>query len=155
MRAALAAAPAAVARAQVRQPERRGSGQDCGRPRGATTKLVSYGPLANIEAKDPCEGVTHTNTELNQSWLTQEAGTCGPKTSRFVPSNRKSRAMARATAATDVSPLDTTSAWRQTSACCVEVRVLYTSKPVWKSKFYGAFVLNHRVGLHAIDATPA
>ena len=26
---------------------------------------------------------------------------------------------------------------------------------VWKSKFYGAFVLNHRVVLHAIDATPA
>ena len=28
-------------------------------------------------------------------------------------------------------------------------------QPVWKSKFYGAFVLNHRVDLHAIDATPA
>ena len=27
--------------------------------------------------------------------------------------------------------------------------------PVWKSKFYGAFVLNHRVVLHAIDAMPA
>ena len=27
-------------------------------------------------------------------------------------------------------------------------------EPVWKSKFYGAFVLNHRVVLHAIDATP-
>ena len=27
--------------------------------------------------------------------------------------------------------------------------------PVWKSKFYGAFVLNHRVVLHVIDATPA
>ena len=27
--------------------------------------------------------------------------------------------------------------------------------PVWKSKFYGAFVLNHRVVLQAIDATPA
>jgi hypothetical protein len=26
---------------------------------------------------------------------------------------------------------------------------------VWKSKFYGALVLNHRVVLHAIDATPA
>ena len=26
---------------------------------------------------------------------------------------------------------------------------------VWKSKFYGAFVLNRRVVLHAIDATPA
>jgi hypothetical protein len=26
---------------------------------------------------------------------------------------------------------------------------------VWKSNFYGAFVLNHRVVLHAIDATPA
>ena len=30
-----------------------------------------------------------------------------------------------------------------------------SSSPVWKSKFYGAFVLNHRVVLHAIDATPA
>jgi hypothetical protein len=29
------------------------------------------------------------------------------------------------------------------------------SGAVWKSKFYGAFVLNHRVVLHAIDATPA
>ena len=27
--------------------------------------------------------------------------------------------------------------------------------PVWKSKFYDAFVLNHSVVLHAIDATPA
>ena len=27
--------------------------------------------------------------------------------------------------------------------------------PVWKSKFYGAFMLNRRVDLHAIDATPA
>ena len=27
--------------------------------------------------------------------------------------------------------------------------------PVWKSKFFGAFVLNHRVAPHAIDATPA
>ena len=27
-------------------------------------------------------------------------------------------------------------------------------EPVWKSKFYGAFVLNRRVVLHAIDATP-
>ena len=26
---------------------------------------------------------------------------------------------------------------------------------MWKSKFYGAFVLNHRVVLHAIGATPA
>ena len=26
---------------------------------------------------------------------------------------------------------------------------------MWKSKCYGAFVLNHRVVLHAIDATPA
>ena len=29
------------------------------------------------------------------------------------------------------------------------------SAPGWKSNFYGAFVLNHRVVLHAIDATPA
>ena len=29
------------------------------------------------------------------------------------------------------------------------------AEPVWKSKFYGAFVLNRRVVLHAIDATPA
>ena len=28
-------------------------------------------------------------------------------------------------------------------------------RSVWKSKFYGAFVLNRRVDLHAIDATPA
>ena len=37
------------------------------------------------------------------------------------------------------------------------LRCLVTAKtrPVWKSKFYGAFVLHHRVVLHAIDATPA
>ena len=29
------------------------------------------------------------------------------------------------------------------------------SRAVWESKFYGAFVLNYRVVLHAIDATPA
>ena len=28
-------------------------------------------------------------------------------------------------------------------------------RPVWKSKFYGAFALNRRVDLHAIDATSA
>ena len=28
-------------------------------------------------------------------------------------------------------------------------------RPVWKSKFYGAFVLNRRIVLQAIDATPA
>ena len=27
-------------------------------------------------------------------------------------------------------------------------------RPVWKSKFYGVFVLNCRVNLHAIDVTP-
>ena len=37
-----------------------------------------------------------------------------------------------------------------------QLRVLYELGriSVWKSKFYGAFVLNHRV-VHAIDATPA
>ena len=31
----------------------------------------------------------------------------------------------------------------------------YACDIVWKSKFYCAFVLNHRVVVHAIDATPA
>ena len=31
----------------------------------------------------------------------------------------------------------------------------FPSRAVWKPKFYGAFVLNHRVVLHAIDAMPA
>ena len=30
-----------------------------------------------------------------------------------------------------------------------------TYGPAWKSKSYGAFMLNHRVVLHAVDATPA
>ena len=30
-----------------------------------------------------------------------------------------------------------------------------TRPTVWKSKFYGAFLLNHRVVLHATDAAPA
>ena len=41
-----------------------------------------------------------------------------------------------------------------------KVKVVYDgqgqpSSAVWKSKFYGAFVLNRRLVLHAIDATPA
>ena len=36
-----------------------------------------------------------------------------------------------------------------------DVRLGGRVAPVWKSKFYGAFVLNRRVDLHAIDATPA
>ena len=32
---------------------------------------------------------------------------------------------------------------------------LLTLRAVWKSKFYGAFVLKRRADLHAIDATPA
>ena len=41
-------------------------------------------------------------------------------------------------------------------APCVVVFLLaqHAFHAVWKSKFY-AFVLNHRVILHAIDATPA
>jgi hypothetical protein len=34
-------------------------------------------------------------------------------------------------------------------------RETHSCRAVWKSKFYGAFVLNRRVVLHAIDATPA
>ena len=34
-------------------------------------------------------------------------------------------------------------------------RLFKSHEAVWKSKFYGAFVLNRRVVLHAIDATPA
>ena len=34
-------------------------------------------------------------------------------------------------------------------------RVRPSKSAVWESKCYGAFVLNHRVVLHAIDATPA
>ena len=36
-----------------------------------------------------------------------------------------------------------------------DLELLWKFRPVWKSKFYGAFVLNRRVLLHAIDATPA
>ena len=59
--------------------------------------------------------------------------------------------------------LDTTgeggAAWRDrrtyTGAKAAGGLGLLQSHPVWKSKFYGAFVLNRRVDLHAIDATPA
>ena len=37
----------------------------------------------------------------------------------------------------------------------IEFGLAEWSWPVWKSKVYGAFVLNHRVVLHAIDARPA
>ena len=45
-------------------------------------------------------------------------------------------------------------------ACPFDDRVVAKPPPkkhaaVWKSKFYGAFALNHCVVLHAIDATPA
>ena len=43
-------------------------------------------------------------------------------------------------------------------ACCGAVLARSTSSPAEaerKSKFYRAFVLNRRVALHAIDATPA
>ena len=36
-----------------------------------------------------------------------------------------------------------------------EIQQLKSYWSVWKLKFYGAFVPNHRVVLHAIDATPA
>ena len=35
----------------------------------------------------------------------------------------------------------------------LDVRAALTSPALWKSNFYGAFVLNCRVVLHAIDAT--
>ena len=41
---------------------------------------------------------------------------------------------------------------RTRGGACV---VLGSSTAVWKSKFYGVFVLNRRIDLHAIDATPA
>ena len=41
---------------------------------------------------------------------------------------------------------------QETKAFC---DTLNRSVAVWKSKFHGAFVLNRRVVLHAIDATPA
>ena len=37
----------------------------------------------------------------------------------------------------------------------IRVEELATPRPVWKSKFYGAFALNLRLDIHAIDATPA
>ena len=41
------------------------------------------------------------------------------------------------------------------SAFCFVEEIWLLYAPVWKSKFYGAFVLNRRVVLHAIDAPPA
>ena len=41
-----------------------------------------------------------------------------------------------------------------TRSLCMHMRSRKSS-PVWKSKFYGAFVLNRRDDLHVIDATPA
>ena len=42
------------------------------------------------------------------------------------------------------------------TSALVKVARSSTALPaVWKSKFYGSFVLNRRVVLHAIDATPA
>ena len=44
-------------------------------------------------------------------------------------------------------------AWRDDSNATISQA--FSSSPVWKPKFYGALVLNHRVVLHDIDATPA
>ena len=47
---------------------------------------------------------------------------------------------------------------KATALAAVEKVAKKYKKAMWdavrKSKFYGAFVLNHRVVLHAIDATP-
>jgi hypothetical protein len=53
----------------------------------------------------------------------------------------------------DEADSSSASGFARYSAILVSNSLLW--RPVWKSKFYGAFVLNHRVVLHAIDATPA
>ena len=46
-------------------------------------------------------------------------------------------------------------ALRRSSSTAARAAPSASTRPVWKSKCYGAFVLNRRVDLHAIDATPA
>ena len=74
-------------------------------------------------------------------------GNALPKTDG--PTNQKLRERSRTS--THVAPssaraLGPGSSWPSARKSC---------QPVWKSKIYGAFVLNHRVVFHAIDATPA
>jgi hypothetical protein len=53
------------------------------------------------------------------------------------------------------SPSLLLSAARRAPSSTMGPLAVLIKQPVWKSKFYGAFVLNRRVVLHAIDATPA
>ena len=45
--------------------------------------------------------------------------------------------------------------WNRGNGLVVDSGTTDMYLPVWKSKFYGAFALNRRVDLHAVDATPA
>ena len=93
--------------------------------------------------------------------------------SRYAQARRRASRRARTTARSPArprsrtsldshsySPLDCTacaSAARPTPVrtCRRRTGARAGPSPVWKSKLYGAFVLNHRVVLHAIDAAPA
>ena len=75
-----------------------------------------------------CQGHTAARATSPRSRTTHKYQAAGP--ARSAPPRRRSRAATRLCAAA-------------------------APRPVWKSKIYGAFVLNHRVTLHAIDATPA
>ncbi len=69
------------------------------------------------------------------------------------PAARKKRGRAAAAEEEEEAPADT-----RPERFCDNTEPLpaaETSTTVWKSKFYGAVVLNHRAILHAIDATPA
>ena len=94
--------------------------------------LVSYGPLAQRTKQWPGRrgdnGADHTQTQSEStcSPRKQERAARTPAGSSRQTANRGRWPAPRPPP--DASPLETTSAWRQTRACCVDVRVLYTSK---------------------------
>ena len=81
---------------------------------------------------------------------------------RLPPPLPRDDAAAQAYAAADVDAGAPPRVWAGVGAeACSPCRAphaeavdLGSPAPVWKSKFYGAFVLNRRVNLHSIDAMP-
>ena len=66
--------------------------------------------------------------------------------------DKRGGALHASTGSTFISLPESSSSSSSLSSGNRRCRKRATTKPVWKSKFYVAFVLNHRVVLHAIDA---
>ena len=66
--------------------------------------------------------------------------------------DKRGGALHASTGSTFISLPESSSSSSSLSSGNRRCRKRATTKPVWKSKFYVAFVLNRRVDFHAIDA---